>query len=133
MEFWRRCDITDMANFLIIDDSGTMRKLIRRALRQAGFDVGDVVEAADGAEGLAALASAKPDLVLSDINMPNMNGLEFVKAAREQDAHDPPIVMITTEGSEGFVNTALEYGANGYVRKPFTPDRLRQALEKFLP
>ncbi|MEZ5965740.1 MAG: response regulator [Planctomycetota bacterium] len=117
---------------LIVDDSATMRKIIMRSLRQAGIDVGTTVEAGDGAEGLAALKGGGFDLVLSDVNMPNMNGLDFCKAAKAEVKPLPPIVMITTEGSEDIIAQAMNEGAQGYVKKPFTPEKLGESLNAVL-
>ncbi len=117
---------------LIVDDSATMRKIIMRSLRQAGIDVGSAVEAADGAEGLRALKGGGFDLVLSDVNMPTMNGLEFCRAAKASVRPLPPIVMITTEGSEDMIAQAMNEGARGYVKKPFTPEHLSQSLTPLL-
>jgi two-component system chemotaxis response regulator CheY len=120
-------------NVLIVDDSATMRKIVMRGLRQAGFDIGDCKEAGDGVEGLAALQGSKVDLILSDVNMPNMNGLDFVKAVSEKlAAAAPPIVMITTEGSEEVIKEAMSRGAKGYLKKPFTPDKIQEVIGPFL-
>ena len=117
-----------MPNILIVDDSSTMRKIISRSLRQAGLAVDTIYEAADGIEGLNALGQGDSvDLVLSDINMPNMDGLEFVKQARAQ-GFKAPIMMITTEGGEDIIGEAMKNGANGSIRKPFTPDQLQEKL-----
>ena len=116
-----------MPNVLIVDDSSTMRKIITRSLRQAGLSVDTILEAGDGIEGLNALGSGSVDLILSDINMPNMDGLEFVKQARAKGCN-APIVMITTEGGEDIIAEAMNSGANGSIRKPFTPDQLQEKL-----
>lgn len=120
-----------MNKILIVDDSATMRKIIMRVLRQADYKIETILEAANGVEGLQRLVS-DPDiqLILSDINMPEMNGIDFVKAVRtKHDKAKMPMVMITTEGGEGMVKSAMECGANGYVTKPFTPDSIREALQ----
>jgi two-component system chemotaxis response regulator CheY len=117
----------DKIRALIVDDSSVMRKIVERSLRQAGIDLEKVVEAANGAEALAALRENPFDLILCDINMPVMDGLEFVRqAATLEAAKGVPIVMITTEGSETHVVQALTAGARGYIRKPFTPDQVKQ-------
>lgn len=116
-----------MANVLIVDDSSTMRKIISRSLRQAGLSVDDIFEAGDGIEGLNALAGNKVDLILSDINMPNMDGLEFIKAVRA-NGNTVPIVMITTEGGEDILKEAMSSGASDSIKKPFTPDQLNEKL-----
>ena len=112
---------------LIVDDSSVMRKIVERSLRQSGLDLGEVFEAANGAEGLAVLAGHPVDLILSDINMPVMDGLEFVRKLQTlEQARGVPVVMITTEGSETNVVQALSLGARGYIRKPFTPDQVKE-------
>jgi two-component system chemotaxis response regulator CheY len=112
---------------MIIDDSSVMRKIVERSLRQAGLDISEVMEAGNGLEALAAIALKKPDLILSDINMPAMNGLEFVKKLQDVPGmKDVPVVMITTEASESHVVEALSYGAKGYIRKPFTPEQVKE-------
>ena len=119
-------------NILIVDDSATMRKIIMRGLRQAGIDNAEFKEAGDGVEGMKALESCTFDLILSDVNMPNMNGLDFVKAATAKLGTPPPIVMITTEGSEEVVKEALSRGAKGYLKKPFTPEKIQEVIGPFL-
>jgi two-component system chemotaxis response regulator CheY len=116
-----------MANVLIVDDSSTMRKIISRSLRQAGLPIDDIYEAGDGIEGLNALSGNKVDLILSDINMPNMDGLEFIKAVRA-NGNTVPIVMITTEGGEDIIKEAVSSGASASIKKPFTPDQLNEKL-----
>jgi two-component system, chemotaxis family, chemotaxis protein CheY len=112
---------------LIVDDSSVMRKIVERSLRQAGINLVKVHEAGNGAEALVILDSTPVDLILSDINMPVMDGLEFVKQVHGREAlRHVPIVMITTEGSESHVVQALSCGARGYIRKPFTPDQVKE-------
>jgi two-component system chemotaxis response regulator CheY len=112
---------------LIVDDSSVMRKIVERCLRQAGMDLGQVLEASNGAEALALVSENTFDLILSDINMPVMDGLEFIKHLKEvESAKNIPIVMITTEGGEKSVLEALSLGAKGYIRKPFTPDQVKE-------
>ena len=112
---------------LIIDDSAVMRKVVERALRQAGIDLSEVLQAANGLEGLAQLRNSGPcELILSDINMPVMDGLQFLEQRREEGlAPGVPVVMITTEGSEPLVLRAIAAGARGYICKPFTPEQVR--------
>ncbi len=112
---------------MIVDDSSVMRKIVERSLRQAGLELSEVLEAGNGAEALGILQSKTVDLILSDINMPVMDGLEFVRQLQQSDpAHKIPVVMITTEGSESHVVQALQFGAKGYIRKPFTPDQVKE-------
>jgi two-component system chemotaxis response regulator CheY len=104
-----------------------MRKIVERCLRQAGMDLGQVHEASNGAEALALVTENTFDLILSDINMPVMDGLEFIRHLKEiESAKAIPIVMITTEGGEKSVLEALSLGAKGYIRKPFTPDQVKE-------
>lgn len=110
---------------LIVDDSAVMREIVERALRQGGLDLG---EAGNGAEALSAVKKGNLDLILNDINMPVMDGLEFLKNLAAEDlAKGVPVVMITTEGSEARVVEALS-GAKGYLRKPFTPEQVKERV-----
>lgn len=112
---------------LIVDDSSVMRKIVERCLRQAGVDIGQLFEASNGIEALAVVNKNQVDLILSDINMPLMDGLEFVRNLQGiQGASKIPVVMITTEGGETHVAEAIANGAKGYIRKPFTPDQVKQ-------
>jgi two-component system, chemotaxis family, chemotaxis protein CheY len=114
---------------LIVDDSSVMRKIIERSLRQAGLGFTAVLEAGNGAEALTLLAGNRVELILCDINMPVMNGIEFVKQlSAVENARGVPIVMITTEGSESQVVQALSAGARGYIRKPFTAEQLKEQV-----
>jgi two-component system chemotaxis response regulator CheY len=104
-----------------------MRKIVERSLRQAGLGLAQVLEAGNGAEALAAVEANQVDLILCDINMPVMDGLEFVRQVPSvESAKGVPIVMITTEGSESHVVQALTAGARGYIRKPFTPEQVKE-------
>ena len=117
----------DNIRTLIVDDSSVMRKIVERSLRQAGLGIAEVWEAGNGAEALASVQEHPVDLILCDINMPVMDGLEFVKQlGGVANAKGVPVVMITTEGSEGHVVQALSAGARGYIRKPFTPDQVKE-------
>jgi two-component system chemotaxis response regulator CheY len=112
---------------LIVDDSSVMRKIVERSLRQAGIDLSEVFQAGNGAEALGVLKDSAVDLILCDINMPVMDGLEFIKQLPSvANAKDVPVVMITTEGSEAHVVQALSCGARGYIRKPFTPEQVKE-------
>jgi two-component system, chemotaxis family, chemotaxis protein CheY len=118
---------------LIVDDSSVMRKIVERSLRQAGLDIGDVVEAGNGIEALAAVREGVFDLILSDINMPAMDGLEFLRQLSAMEgAKGTPVVIVTAEGSESRVVVALTIGAKGYIRKPFTPDQIRERVSPLL-
>lgn len=114
---------------LIVDDSAAIRKILQRVLRQADVPLGLVHEAGDGAEALLVLKKAKVDLILSDINMPNMDGLEMLaKLKSDENLKHVPVIMVSTEGSQTKVLEAVQLGAAGYVRKPFTPDQIKDKL-----
>jgi len=118
---------------LIVDDSAVMRKIVERSLRQAGVDLAEVREAGNGAEALGALSDSGVDLILCDINMPVMDGIEFLRQLQSvSNAKGVPVVMITTEGSESHVVQALSIGARGYIRKPFTPEQVREHVVPLL-
>jgi two-component system chemotaxis response regulator CheY len=114
---------------LIVDDSSVMRKIVERSLRQAGLELLVVHEAGSGTEGLELLKTHPVDLILSDINMPAMDGLEFLRQIRAQNlAQGVPVVMITTESSEEHVKQAIQAGAQGYIRKPFTAEQVKERV-----
>jgi len=117
------------ARVLIVDDSSVMRKIVGRSLRQAGLDVLQVLEASNGSEALTLARENPLDLILSDINMPLMDGLEFVRQLRGiESTHETPVVMITTEAGEAHVVQALSLGASAYIRKPFTPEQIKERV-----
>jgi len=112
---------------LVADDSGTMRKIIIRSLNAVGIT--SVVEAADGAQAVALFKPGAFDLVLTDWNMPGKTGLEVIKEIRAQDAK-VPVIMITTEAEKQRVLAAIQAGVSDYLVKPFTPETLREKLDK---
>ncbi len=117
-------------NVLIVDDSASMRKVIRKILRISGFDLGEIFEASNGQEALEILESNWVDLILSDIHMPVMDGLTFLAELRKkEDFKDIPLVFITTESAEEKLNKAMSLGAQGYIRKPFEPEQIREYLK----
>jgi two-component system chemotaxis response regulator CheY len=121
------------SDVLIVDDSAAIRKILQRVLRQTGMAIRTIYEAGDGQEALALLNSQTVDLVLTDINMPKMDGLQLlgaIKTAAKWQA--VPVVMITTEGGEAKVGEAVRLGAAGYVRKPFTADQIKEKLAGIL-
>jgi len=118
---------------LLVDDSAAIRKILLRTLSQIDLTVGDVFEAGDGVEALKVLESKKVGLVLSDINMPNMDGLQLLTSVRaRQEWSGIPFIMITTEGSEAKVLEAIQLGAQGYVRKPFTAEQIKEKVSSCL-
>lgn len=120
-----------LQKILIVDDSAVMRKIILKSLNKAGYTFEQVLEAGDGYEALHQLSQSRVDLVISDVNMPNMDGMELLRAIREQAVEPPiPVIMVTTEGTEGKVAEARSCGANGYITKPFAPEQLKRVLEE---
>jgi len=119
---------------LIVDDSKTMRKIVTRTLRQTGYEFDSITEAEDGQQGLDHLQKEKPDLILCDINMPNVDGIEFLKQLNSDGTLKKiPVLMITTEGgSEDVVQQVGDLGAAGALGKPFTADKLQELLERAL-
>lgn len=120
-------------NVLIIDDSPAMRKFIRRVLMLTGIELGECLDAGDGQEALDLLKQKWVDIVLTDINMPTMNGEQFMKKV----ADDPllssiPVLVVSTDRSEARVRQMLALGARDYVTKPFLPETLGNVLEKLL-
>ena len=114
---------------LIVDDSAAIRKILQRVLRQTDVPIGEVFEAGDGVEALSVMSTHKVGLVLSDINMPNMDGLQLLGEIKSKSEWKTvPIVMITTEGSHNKVMEAVNLGAAGYVRKPFTAEQIKEKL-----
>lgn len=116
---------------LIADDSAVMRKIVTRTLRQAGFDDWELTEAVDGLDALERVREDQPDLVLSDWNMPNMTGIELLRALRAA-GDDTPFGFVTSEGSSEMRATAEAAGALFLIAKPFTPDSVREAIEEHL-
>jgi len=114
---------------LIVDDSAAIRKILQRVLTQAELPLGKVIEAADGREAMEALKAQRVGLILSDINMPNMDGLELLGQLKsDAQWRDVPVIMISTEGSEDKVMEAVQLGARGFVRKPFTAEQIKEKL-----
>ena len=114
---------------LIVDDSAAIRKILQRVLRQTDIPIGEVLEAGDGVEALKTLQDRHVNLILSDINMPNMDGLQLLAQLKQNEKwKSVPIVMVTTEGGQGKVIEAVQLGAAGYVRKPFTAEQIKEKL-----
>jgi two-component system, chemotaxis family, chemotaxis protein CheY len=115
---------------LAVDDSRTMRQMIEGCLTLAGFSV---VTAVDGSDGLAKLAGLEPDVIITDINMPVMDGYEFIANVRG-GTHSPhaPILVLTTESSAEKKQRARDAGATGWIVKPFQPDRLVEAIRRVM-
>jgi two-component system chemotaxis response regulator CheY len=116
---------------LLVDDSKTMRMLVQRAVRQAGFSGLTFIEAENGARALEALQASKPRLILSDWNMPEMTGIDFLKSVRAAGI-TIPFGFITSEGSQQILDTAAAEGADFLITKPFTPEDVQAALTPFV-
>ena len=120
-------------NVLIVDDSPAMRSFVRRVLDLSGLDLGVCFEAGNGREALDLLRSEWIDVVLTDINMPVMDGEQLVRRLHEDDAlRSIPVLVVSTDRTETRARQMLSLGARGYVTKPFLPETLRQELEKIL-
>lgn len=118
---------------LVVDDSAMMRKIVLRTLKMAEVEFDQVLEAGDGLEALALLRANSVNLIMCDINMPNMTGLELlIRIKQENLAAGVPVVMVTTEGSEPQVREAILAGAKGYIRKPFTLDHIKNNVKPLL-
>ncbi len=111
--------------FIVVDDSSTMRRIITNTLKKIGFT--NIVEAADGKDALSKM-TPEIDVVITDWNMPNMDGLDFVKALRAGDYKTIPILMVTTNAAKDDVIQALKAGVNNYVVKPMTPETLQEKI-----
>jgi two-component system chemotaxis response regulator CheY len=116
---------------LVVDDFATMRKVVRNLLKQGGYE--NIAEAEDGVTALKVLKSQKIDLVISDWNMPNMTGLELLKAVRaDEDLKATPFLMVTAEALQDNVIAAVKAGVNNYIVKPFTAEVLNDKIKKIL-
>lgn len=118
---------------LVVDDSSTIRKIIQHSLRRANLNVGEIMEASNGREALELVRRYTFDLILSDIDMPLMDGLELLEALTYvRTAENTPVVIITRHTSEEGVLRAMEGGARAYIRKPFTVDELSAKVRPLL-
>jgi two-component system, chemotaxis family, chemotaxis protein CheY len=116
---------------LIVDDFASMRRIVKGTLKSIGFN--NFIEAEDGVIALKMLEKEKIDLIISDWIMPNMNGLEFLKAVKGNEKFKKiPFVMVTAEGQKGNVLEAINAGVSNYIVKPFTPETLQAKLKKVL-
>ena len=114
---------------LVVDDFATMRKIIRNVLKQIELD--NVVEAESGKQGLNVLKTDEVDLIISDWIMPEMTGIEFLKACKDDEGLKKiPFIMVTAEAQKNNIIEAIKLGVDNYIVKPFTPDKLKDAIEK---
>ncbi len=116
---------------LVVDDFTTMRKVVRNLLKQSGYE--NIVEAEDGVSALRVLKSQKIDFIISDWNMPNMTGLELLKAVRaDSEVAQTPFLMVTAEALQENVVAAVKAGVNNYIVKPFTAEVLNDKIAKIV-
>lgn len=120
-------------SLMIVDDSATMRKIIMRTVKMSGLEFNRTEEAGNGVEALEKLKSDTVEIILCDINMPEMSGTELVKKLRKLPAcADTKIIMVSTESSQEFIDGIMADGANGYITKPFTPEKFQEILAPFM-
>ena len=118
---------------MIVDDSPSMRAFVRRVIDLSGFEVDACLNAGNGVQGLAMLEQQAVDIILTDINMPEMNGEEFLRHLEEHERYRTiPVVVISTDATENRMQRMLQLGAKGYIAKPFSPEALRGELERVL-
>ncbi len=116
-------------NVLIVDDSNTMRAVIKKIISISGFKMDQCIEAGNGTEALEALTDNWVDVIVSDINMPEMNGFELLKNLKEDDLFkNIPVILISTESSDERMQDAFNMGAKGFIKKPFTPEAVKKIL-----
>jgi len=116
-------------NVLIVDDSHAMREVIKKIITLSGFKMDKCLESANGLEALETLKREWVDIIISDINMPEMNGMELLRRLKQDELYrEIPVVMISTEGSNVRVEEAFALGARGFIKKPFLPEELRKQL-----
>ena len=118
--------------FLVVDDSSTMRRIIINTLNKLGHE--EILEAGNGREGMERLLSSPVDMVITDWNMPEMTGIEFIRAMRGVDKMKQlPVLMVTTNAAKDDIVEALRAGVNSYIVKPFTPDTFREKILAAIP
>ncbi|RKY09362.1 MAG: response regulator [Planctomycetota bacterium] len=120
-------------SLLIVDDSATMRKIVMRTIRMSGLDFETTEEAGNGVEALEKLSAGPVDIMLCDVNMPEMSGTELVKEVRKlSDCENTKIIMVSTESSQELIDGVIADGANGFITKPFTPEKFQEKLSPFM-
>ncbi len=118
---------------LIVDDSATMRKIVMRTVKMSGLDFEKTEEAGNGVEALEKLGAGPVDIMLCDVNMPEMSGTELVKEVRKLPAcENTKIIMVSTESSQELIDSVIADGANGFITKPFTPEKFQEKLSPFM-
>ncbi len=120
-------------SILIVDDSLPMRSVIKKTLKAAGYGNADLLEAANGQEAIDLLKNRWVDIIMTDYNMPVMNGLELIKAIKKDEmSKDIPVVVISTEGNDTKIQEFMDSGAAGYITKPFTAEAIRDLIVNIL-
>lgn len=120
-------------NILVVDDSKSMRAIVKKVITMSGFDVGEIAEAGNGREALVRLEDFWADLVITDIHMPEMDGVELLQHLKnDPNTEALPVIMITTESRDEIVSGALALGAAGYIKKPFRPEDIKALLTEIL-
>jgi len=120
-------------NVLIVDDSGAMRKVIKKTIKISGFDVDNFYEAGNGKEALEVLKDNWVDVVLTDINMPEMDGITLLKCLKgDETLQGLPVIVVSTEKRDKRVKNAISLGARGYVKKPFRPEEIKNILTEVI-
>ncbi len=120
-------------NILVVDDSSIIRNVVKKSIEMSGVDAGEIYEASNGDEALAVLRENWVDIVMSDINMPHMNGVELVRRMSEdRDMRAVPVVIISTERSETRIEELRKHGIKGYLTKPFRPEEIRDLVHGIL-
>jgi two-component system chemotaxis response regulator CheY len=116
-------------NILVVDDSETMRAVIRKTVSMSGIQIGEFREAGNGKEALAVLEDSWMDVVLSDINMPEMGGVEFLREVKKNEVlRNIPVIFVSTESSQTRMDEVTALGAAAYVKKPFMPEKIKEIL-----
>lgn len=120
-------------NILVADDSETMRAVVMKVVTMSGVPVNQFFQAANGKEALEVLDNEWVDVILSDINMPEMTGMEFLRHLKQSEVHkNIPVILITTEASQARIDEAKALGVAGYVKKPFLPETIKKMLDEVL-
>ncbi|WP_300454991.1 response regulator [Desulfobacula sp.] len=120
-------------SILIVDDSLPMRSVIKRTLKAAGYGSSELLEAANGKDALELMNNSWVDMIITDYNMPVMNGLELIKALKKDDlSKDIPVVVVSTEGNASKIKEFMSSGAHGYITKPFTAETIRDLIVTIL-
>ncbi len=120
-------------NILIVDDSSSIRRLLKKVLEFSGIELGEVLEASNGLEALDVLKREWVDFILCDIHMPKMDGIQFLRELKRDEVLSRiPIIMVSTEGREEIVQEVKALGIRAYVKKPFSPEEIREVIENLI-